>query len=234
MKRPGGPLSSRPLPVIFIADCSGSMHTAGKIQSLNAAVREALPHLRNVAHDNPNAQVTVRTIAFSTGARWMTDRAVRVEEFTWTDLTAGGVTDMGRALSMVAAELRIPPRSRRSLQPVLVLITDGQPTDRYEEGLRELLHEPWGEKSIRIAIAIGGRDVDYEVLERFIDDPNRKPLTANNSAELVDLIRWASTTPVRLASAPPIARTAGEADLATPVFTPSAVAPTADIASTPW
>ena len=69
LKRPGGELASRPLHFIWIADCSGSM-SGEKIQQLNFAFREAIPHTRTVADENPNAEVLVRALKFSTGAQW--------------------------------------------------------------------------------------------------------------------------------------------------------------------
>jgi uncharacterized protein YegL len=231
MERPGGPLASRPLHFIWIADCSGSMNTGGKIQSLNAAAQEALPQMREVAHDNPNAQVLVRVITFATGAQWSVPDPVPVDRFTWPNLRPGGLTDLGEALSMVARVLTVPPMSTRSLQPVLVLASDGQPTDDFGAGLNDLLSQPWGAKAIRVAIAIG-RDANYEVLQQFIGDPNVKPLTANNSAELVDMIRWVSTAPIKMASAPPVA--ADSQDRFGQVYVPSGVPATADVASTVW
>ena len=47
-KRLGGELSTRPLHFIWIADCSGSMATDGKIQSINNAISETLPHMQTV------------------------------------------------------------------------------------------------------------------------------------------------------------------------------------------
>ena len=38
--------------------------SGGKIQALNHAIREAIPHMREVAHGNPNAEVLVRAIKF--------------------------------------------------------------------------------------------------------------------------------------------------------------------------
>ncbi len=106
-KRPGGELASRPLHFIWIADCSGSMAANGKIQALNNAIREATPHMQQVADDNPNANVLVRAIKFSSGAQWHITQPTPVAEFKWTDLTADGVTDMGKAFSMVAEQLKI-------------------------------------------------------------------------------------------------------------------------------
>ena len=199
--RPGGELATRPLHFIWMADCSGSMGVDGKIQSLNTAIKEALPNMRAVAQENPNAQVLVRAIKFSTGAQWHVSQPTEVADFRWEDLSAGGVTDMGRALSLVAEQLRIPPMSERALPPVLVLISDGQPTDDYESGLKALMDEPWGRKAVRIAIAIG-EDADTEVLQRFIGNPELKPLQANNPEALVKYIKWASTAVLKSTSAP--------------------------------
>jgi uncharacterized protein YegL len=200
-KRPGGELATRPLHFIWIADCSGSMKTDGKIQALNIAIREAIPHMQKVASENPNAQVLVRAIKFASGAQWHISQPTPVEDFQWVDLKADGVTDMGKALSLVADQLKIPPMTDRALPPVLVLISDGQPTDSFENGLQELLDQPWGKKAVRIAIAIGS-DADYDVLQKFIGHVEIKPLQANNPESLVNYIKWVSTAVLKSASSP--------------------------------
>jgi uncharacterized protein YegL len=198
-KRPGGELATRPLHFFWICDCSGSMAVDGKIQSLNYAIQNALPDMQRVADENPFAEMLVRTLRFSSGAQWVNPQAVRVADFKWQDLTAVGVTDMGRALSMVAEQLKLLPE--RGLPPVLVLISDGQPTDNIEAGLKELLSLPWGRKAVRIAVAIG-EDADVEVLQQFIGNPQIKPLQANNPESLVRHIQWVSTAVVQSASSP--------------------------------
>ena len=166
INRPGGTLATRPLHFIWICDCSGSM-AGEKINQLNFAIKEALPAMRKEADENPNAQVFVRALKFSKGAEWINADPVPVEQFQWADLTAGGPTDMGKALSMVADALTIPPMTERALPPVLVLVSDGQPTDDLEKGLARLLEVPWGKKAVRLAIAIG-KDADRDVLAKFI------------------------------------------------------------------
>jgi uncharacterized protein YegL len=212
IRRPGGELATRPLHFIWIADCSGSMGSHGKIQALNNAVREAVPHMQQVADENPNAQVLVRAVRFASGAQWHLAQAAQVADFKWTDLSAGGTTDMGKALSLVAAELKIPPMTDRALPPVLVLISDGQPTDDFGKGLDALLAEPWGKKAVRIAIAIGD-DADLDVLRRFIAHPEIEPLQASNPEALVRHIRWVSTAVLQAASSP-ASQTAGMAGAA--------------------
>ena len=200
-RRPGGELASRPLHFIWIADSSGSMEQDGKIQALNTAIREAIPHMRKVAEDNPNAQVLVRAVRFSSGAQWHISQPTPVADFAWTDLTAEGETDMGKALQLVAEQLKMPPMSERALPPVLVLVSDGQPTDDFDAGLKALMNEPWGKKAVRIAISIG-RDADNDVLQKFIAHPELKPLAANSPEALVKHIKWASTAVLKSASSP--------------------------------
>ena len=200
-KRPGGEMSTRPLHFIWITDCSGSMSTDGKIQALNNAIRESIPHMKSVADENPNAEVLVRAIKFSSGAQWHISQPTKVENFVWNDLCAEGVTDLGKALKMVSEELRIPPMTDRALPPVLVLLSDGQPTDDYAEGLEALMSQNWGKKAVRIAIAIG-EDADTEVLQKFIGNVEIKPLQANNPEALVRYIKWVSTVVLQSASSP--------------------------------
>ncbi|MEN8215882.1 MAG: VWA domain-containing protein [Pseudomonadota bacterium] len=200
-KRPGGELATRPLHFIWIADCSGSMSINGKIQALNTAIREAIPHMQNVADENPNAQVLVRALKFSNGAQWHISQPTPIAEFKWTDLTTSGLTDMGKALMMIAKQLKIPPMTDRALPPVLVMISDGQPTDDFKDGLAALMDLPWGKKAVRIAIAVG-EDADHETLQQFIGHTEIKPLQANNAEQLVRYIKWVSTAILKSTSSP--------------------------------
>jgi uncharacterized protein YegL len=227
-KLPGGALASRPLHFIWIADCSGSMGIDGKIQALNNAIREAIPHMQQVAAENPNAQVFVRALAFSNGARWHVSQPSPVADFRWNDLKAEGVTDMGKALTMLADQLSPDNMPGRALPPVLVLISDGQPTDNFDAGLKSLLEQPWGKKAVRIAIAIG-EDADADVLQKFIGHPEFKPLQANNAETLVRYIKWASTEVLKSASSP--ASQAVDTNAAANVPLPAAPDPAAPLDS---
>ncbi len=200
-KRPGGELATRPLHFIWIADCSYSME-GDKIQSLNYAIREAIPAMQSVAADNVNAEVLVRAVKFSNGAKWHVAHATPVDDFKWQDLHVNGMTDMGAAFRLVADQLKMPPMTERGLPPVLVLISDGQPTDDFESGLKELMALPWGKKAVRIGIAIG-EDADMEVLQQFIGNKELRPLHAHNAEQLVNYIRWVSTAVLQATSAPP-------------------------------
>lgn len=190
ISRPGGELSSRPLYFFWLVDCSGSM-TGDKIGKVNYAIQTCIPEMKQAAEDNPNAQLLVRTMMFSTGANWVNAAATPIEDYEWFDLDAGGLTDMGEAFKLLAGELSIPPMPARALPPVIVLLSDGQPTDDYKRNLEELLKMPWAKKAVRIAISIG-QDADDSVLKAFTGN-SELVLQANNAEMLVKMIRWAST-----------------------------------------
>ena len=190
LKRPGGELASRPLHFFWIVDCSGSMY-GEKIGAVNHAIQSTIPEMVDAANNNPNAQLLVRTLKFASGASWVTPNPVNIEDFAWDDLDAGGVTDLGMAYDLLAAQLTIPPMTDRALPPVIVLLSDGQPTDNYKDALDKLMLLPWAKKSIRIAISIG-QDADDDVLKEFTG--NRElVLQANSPEALVKMIKWAST-----------------------------------------
>ncbi len=190
MGRPGGALASRPLHFFWVVDCSGSMDGA-KIGTVNNAIQEVIPEMRSAANENPNAQLLVQTLRFSNGASWIESAPIEIEKFAWKDLTADGLTDMGKAFEMLAGQLTIPPMSERALPPVIVLLSDGFATDNYKDALEKLLKLPWGKKSVRIAISIG-EGADEGMLVEFTGNPELV-LHAHNAAQLTRAIKWAST-----------------------------------------
>ncbi|MFJ8662046.1 tellurium resistance protein [Streptomyces sp. NPDC093795] len=193
-------MANRPVHFIWLLDCSYSM-LGEKIGQLNYAIREAIPEMRSVAHDNPAAQLLLRTITFSTTARWHHKDPVAVDDFTWQDVQPDGTTNLGEALHLVAGELRTPPMPERALKPVIALVSDGVPTDDWRAGLKAIEATPWGRKAVRVAIAIGS-DADRSVLQEFLANPELRPLDANSPKQLAAAIRWASTAAVKAASQP--------------------------------
>lgn len=220
-ERPGARLAARPLHFFIVADCSGSMAADGKMQSLNNAIRETLPHLVDVADQNPHAEMLVRAISFSSGARWHIDAPTPVATVEWRNLDTGGYTDLGAALDLLAPQLSPPEMEERALVPAILLISDGMPTDDYKPAMARFLDEPMGLRAVRMAVGIG-RDADLEVLERFIGSSGEGVLTANNPEQLVRMIRWASTHASRVASQLALPSSAGVSPLlADAISTPS-------------
>ena len=198
LQRPGGELATRPIHFFWVVDCSGSMY-GEKIGIVNNTIQECIPEMRNSADNNPNAQLLIRALQFSSGASWITTSPVPVENYSWEDMDANGLTELGKAFDLLAAQLSIPPMPSRALPPVIVLLSDGQPTDDYKKSLDKLKGMPWFRKAVKIAISIG-QDADDDVLIEFTGN-KELVLQANNATALAKMIKWASTT-ASMVSAP--------------------------------
>ena len=170
-----------------------------KIGIVNNTIQECIPEMRNSADNNPNAQLLIRALQFSSGASWITTSPVPVENYSWEDMEANGLTELGKAFDLLAAQLSIPPMPARALPPVIVLLSDGQPTDDYKKSLDKLKGMPWFRKAVKIAISIG-QDADDDVLIEFTGN-KELVLQANNATALAKMIKWASTT-ASMVSAP--------------------------------
>ncbi|MFC4270319.1 VWA domain-containing protein [Sneathiella chungangensis] len=193
-------IARRQLQILLAVDCSGSMQ-GDRIASLNYAMRTALPELRSVAADNPEVDVRMSVLRFASTAEWQIEAPEPVENIQWTDLTAEGETHLGDALRLLADRLTPAAMPGRQLPPILVLASDGYPTDDFESGFDAFFAAELTSSAIRLAIAIGS-DADNEILGRFIRHPELKPLKANNATDLVKYIKWATTAPVKAASSP--------------------------------
>jgi uncharacterized protein YegL len=203
-RMPGGGISRRPLHFIILADCSGGMK-GEKIQALNFAIADMMPHLAAWERDQEQAQVFIRAIAFATEPRWHIPDAQPVAGLRWKPLqpVTKGLTNMGPAFAM-AAEALAPGRiERRALRPALLLVTDGLATDPpggFEAGLATLMSQPAGQAALRLSIAIG-RDAQSEALNRFIGDPSVPVLVADSTEEIADRLIAASLAVSRMSEA---------------------------------
>ena len=194
-RMPGGGISRRPLHFIILADCSGGMK-GEKIQALNFAIADMMPHLAAWERDQEQAQVLVRAVAFATEPRWHIRDPAPVSKIRWKPLQAvpKGLTNMGPAFAMVAGALAPGRLERRALRPALLLITDGMSTDApgaLKAGLSALMSQPAGRAALRLSLAIG-RDAQSDALKDFIGDPSVPVLVADNTEDIADRLVAAS------------------------------------------
>ena len=94
--RLGGALARKPLHFIFVLDVSGSMLRGGRIQALNNAIAEALPHLRDEARANPHAELLIRVLAFANEPEWIVREPTPVDQLQWKR-RRGGAEGLHRA-----------------------------------------------------------------------------------------------------------------------------------------
>lgn len=185
-------ISQRPLDIIYVIDTSGSMGGA-KIEAVNKAMHELEELLRAESRKNPSAEVNVRILAFNNNyAYWHLEERTRAEDFHYRDITyVNGATPLGDAFRVLGDALDNENMPKRGLAPVIILISDGWPTDEWRIPLNRLLSLPWGKKAVKIAIAIGN-EPDKNILATFTEDIDHV-LSANHTSTLKDFIKWTST-----------------------------------------
>ena len=194
----------RELHFFWLADYSASMG-GNRIATLNQAIREVIPDVRKIAADNPEVDMYMRAIKFSSSADWhVGPDAVPVENFVWSDLSILGGTSTSSAINLLCDQLEPENMPQRGVPPICVLVSDGFCTDGsevYQRAIDRLNDLSWGRKAIRLAIAIGD-DAEYseDELLQFVNHPEVGLLKARTADQLVKHIRWVSTEPTKMVS----------------------------------
>ena len=193
-------VSRRTMTLFFVVDASGSMDGA-KMGTLNSAIEEVIPEIRKISGENADAAIKIAVLEFSSGTRWITPAPMDAEDFTWSFLTADGLTDFGAACKQLNEKL-----SRKafmsdvagSFAPAIFLLSDGEPTDEYSSELSKLMENNWFKKAIKVAVAIG-EDANKAVLAEFTGN-KEAVLTVHTPEALTKMIRFVSGTASQIGS----------------------------------
>lgn len=182
--------TKKTLKIFVLADTSEAMSVGGRIESLNAAMEEVIPELREAQENNVFADMQIQVIDFSTGAQFVDGEVQCVNDFTWRPMVASGDRDLGTGLRLLKESLSVERMGLSGIPPVVILMMCGTPTDDCMTVLNELNQSPWGKarRTTRVGIAIG-EDADRDVLATFTGNIETV-FAANQTASLTSLIRW--------------------------------------------
>ena len=164
------PAPRKVMTLFYLIDSSGSMQGT-RIGTVNSAMEECVPMLRDVAQANDDAEIKVAVLEFSNGCNWITPESgpVNIDDLHWNDLKAGGITDFGSALRELDKKLsrnEYLKSQTGAYAPVIILLSDGEPTDDWESALNQIKNNNWFKYAIKIAIDIEG-DSNKDVLTAF-------------------------------------------------------------------
>ena len=177
---------AKPLPVILLLDVSGSMG-GEKIRNLNDAVRDMLEVFRDT--ENSETEIWVAIITFGDQVK-LHQKLVSAGQIQWEDLSAAGSTPLGVALQMAKAMIEdkviVPSRAYR---PTVVLVSDGQPTDDWENPLKGFISDGRSGKCDRMAMASGAQ-ADETVLGKFIEGTPNGLFYSENAKQMRDFFKF--------------------------------------------
>lgn len=190
----------RTMTLFFLADTSGSM-SGNKIGALNDAITNIMPMISEISNTNPDAEIKVAALQFSSGTSWLYDEPKSASDFIWQDQSAGGLTSLGEACIQLEKVLHrdgFMKSASGSYAPVVILLSDGGATDDYDKGIEKLKLNNWFKAAIKIAIAIGD-DCDKDELKKFTGNLEAV-IEVHNIEALKQIIRIVAVTSSQIGS----------------------------------
>lgn len=179
----------RRLPVYLLLDTSGSM-SGEPIEAVKNGVQIMISSLRQ----NPQAIETafLSVITFDSSAQQiipLTDLA----SFQMVDIKATGVTALGEALKLVAHKIdtevaKTTTEQKGDWKPLVFIMTDGIPTDDWQNGLNEY-------KKSKVAFTVAcaaGSGADANILKQITD--NVVSLDTADSASIGKFFQWVTAS----------------------------------------
>ena len=112
------------------------------------------------------------------------------KDIEWKDLEVTGMTAMGTAFAMAKAMIEDKETTpSKAYKPTIVLVSDGAPTDNWEQPLRKLVNEGRSQKCDRMAMAIGS-EASNIVLNEFITGTEYSVFTAEDTSKIQDFFKF--------------------------------------------
>jgi uncharacterized protein YegL len=186
---------AKPLPIILLLDCSGSMSSPipdiegghnTRIQTLNTAVKKMLKTLSG--QENNTVKFLTSIISFGGDAKLFID-SKNASEIEFSDLQASSMTPLGAALKiakdLIENKEKVPSRAFR---PTVVLVSDGEPNDAWEAPLENFIKEGRTAKCDRWAMGIGNEAGNY-ALQKFIEGTENRVINANDAEGILDFFK---------------------------------------------
>lgn len=179
----------RRLPVYLLLDCSGSMY-GEPIEAVRTGVQSLISTLRSDPYALETAYLSI--ITFDSSAKQLVP-LTELSAFQQPTLDASGCTALGGALSLLAQKVdteitKSTPEVKGDWKPIVFIMTDGEPTDDLEAGIRDFKQRKYG----MVVACAAGQGANADKLKQITENVVR--LDTLDSATLKSFFKWVSAS----------------------------------------
>lgn len=180
----------RRLPVYILLDTSGSM-SGEPIEAVKNGMQMLISGLRQDPHALETAYLSV--ITFDKCATQIVPMT-ELPAFQMPEIKASGTTAMGEALSLLCQcarneVVKSTPDVKGDWKPLVFIMTDGEPTDDIQDGLKDFQSMKWGV----VVCCAAGQEANINTL-KLINPEGVIQLDTTSTQTLSSFFKWVSSS----------------------------------------
>lgn len=194
---------------ILVIDTSSSMRN--KIDIVNKAVENNIKKMKQLDLSHNIAKVMITILEFNRDATWQPQKPQEIQNYNFVELKCSDYAQSHYAHIYQQLNLKLTEqeflKDAKDYYPIILLISDGQATDVYEDALMKCENNEYFHKAMRVALPIitdknmteeqYRNSLDYEYIMDFTGQRDERIFSVSHLSNLIDMLEIVTQTAVR-------------------------------------